>query len=417
MPRAVGKLLFSCRPCSEEPVIRPHDTWRTKEPHANCKHLPPAHDTFIGAGASAHTFQGTALGERLGWTYYSHCPMTPPEWEAMSSALCMVVELCILRSKEAESEDSWTLGLAVSSFAPRRCGIPVSGHHAQRPNVSRMLSSSIVEPLAGQWSSPEDGRACLLRCLHTEEGLGKRSAFRVSLETIFTIHSFSSAAATSTGVRGHRSRDESWEARTQDHDHNLGVCTRCPALLWQGGRASPTPQPNSGTHRHSSLAPAITDTKRRFFFFFWLQKAEINIVKDVNVLFHWSEQRTTPSLKRRLLLPSHGSYGGMWHPTSLRNSSHRRAHQPPQAAAQGGTVPPLPSPPPFREGSPSLRGSLQRSPHEPDIHSVARPSGSTFRPQDPGSLSAQPPQEGLPDSGTAQHWDHPLARGAKWWSH
>ena len=31
-------------------------------------------------------------------------------------------------------------------------------------------------------------------------------------------------------------------------------------------------------------------------------------------------------------------------PTSLRNSSHRTVHQPPQAAAQGGIVPPLPAP-------------------------------------------------------------------------
>ena len=91
-------------------------------------------------------------------------------------------------------------------------------------------------------------------------------------------------------------------------------------------------------------------------------------------------------------------------PTSLPRQLHREGECPP-------------SPPPYREGSPSPRGSLQRSPHGPNIHSVARPSSSTFRPWEPGSWSAEPPQEGLPGSGTAQHWDHPLARGAKWWSH
>lgn len=67
--------------------------------------------------------------------------------------------------KEAESEDSCTLGLGGSLFAPRRCGIPVSGHHAQRPNVSRMLSSSTVEPLAGRWSSPADGEGMSFKVL------------------------------------------------------------------------------------------------------------------------------------------------------------------------------------------------------------------------------------------------------------
>ena len=55
--------------------------------------------------------------------------------------------------------------------------------------------------------------------------------------------------------------------------------------------------------------------------------------------------------------------------------------------AQGGTVPPLASPPPYREGSPWLRGSLQRSPHEPDVHSGARPGAA---PSGPGALGAGP---------------------------
>ena len=70
-----------------------------------------------------------------------------------------------------------------------------------------MMNSSTVELLAGQWRNPDDGRAWFLRCLHTVEGLGKLSAFTVSLETIFTIRSFSNAAATSTGVRKHRNRE------------------------------------------------------------------------------------------------------------------------------------------------------------------------------------------------------------------
>lgn len=73
---------------------------------------------FIGAGTSAHTFGGTVLGERLGWTYYSHCPMTPPKWEAVSSVLYMAVKPCILQVKEAESEDSWTSGTPSNLLCP-----------------------------------------------------------------------------------------------------------------------------------------------------------------------------------------------------------------------------------------------------------------------------------------------------------
>lgn len=50
-------------------------------------------------------------------------------------------------------------------------------------------------------------------------------------------------------------------------------------------------------------------------------------------------------------------------------------------------MPPLASPPPYREGSPSPRGSLQRSPHEPDAHSRARPGAA---PPGPGALGAGP---------------------------
>lgn len=160
-----------------EPVIRPMTHGDLRSPRQLQAPSPSTWHVYRGWGISSH-FPG-------------HCP-----WGAAGIDLLQSLSndtsrmgshvlgfmhgggLCILRGKEAESEDSLRTGCAVSSFAPRRCGIR---EWPSRPEAKcarkywRLLKHSGAAGWAG-WSSPQMGGACLLRCLHTEEGLPENGA-------------------------------------------------------------------------------------------------------------------------------------------------------------------------------------------------------------------------------------------------